>query len=71
MQGSQPARIHEFYEKLTSNIQALDTMGKLREINGYVRVTLDKLPGIWADVVCLDDDWEEWVFPQMLEGLRK
>ena len=32
IQGSQPARIHEFYEKLSSNIQALDTMGKLREI---------------------------------------
>ena len=71
IQGSQPPRIHEFYEKLSSNIQALDTMGKLREINGYVRVTLDKLPGIRADLVRLDDDWQEWTFPQMLETLRK
>ena len=71
IQGSQPPRIHEFYEKLSSNIQALDTMGKLREINGYVRVTLDKLPGIIADLVRLDDDWQEWTFPQMLETLRK
>ena len=60
IQGSQPPRIHEFYEKLSSNIQALDTMGKLREINGYVRVTLDKLPGIRADLVRLDDDWQEF-----------
>ena len=67
IQGSQPARIHEFYEKLSSNIQALDTMGKLREI----WLTLDNLPGIWADLVRLDDDWQEWVFPQMLEALRK
>ena len=71
IQGSQPPRIHEFYEKLSSNIQALDTMGKLREINGYVRVTLDKLPGIIADLVRLDHDWQEWTFPQMLETLRK
>ena len=71
IQGSQPPRIHEFYEKLSSNIQALDTTGKLREINGYVRVTLDKLPGIIADLVRLDDDWQEWTFPQMLETLRK
>ena len=27
-QGSQPTRIHEFYEKLATNIQALDTMGE-------------------------------------------
>ena len=25
------------------SLQALDTMGKLKEMNGYVRVTLDKL----------------------------
>ena len=58
VQGSEPARIHDFYEKLATNIQALNTMGKIKEINGYVRVTLDKLPGIRA-------------FPQMLEALRK
>ena len=32
-------------------------MGKLREIKGYVRVTLDKLPGIRTDLVRLDDEW--------------
>lgn len=36
IQGSQPTRILEFYEKLATNIQALDTMGKIKEINGYV-----------------------------------
>lgn len=54
--GSHPVKIHHFYEKLATNIQALETMGKIKEINGYVRVTLDKLPSIRADLVRLDDE---------------
>ena len=71
IQGSQPVKIHEFYGRLVTNDQALETMGKIKDINGYVRVTLDKLPGIRADLVRLDDEWQEWGFPQMLEALRK
>ena len=71
IQGSQPVKIHEFYGRLVTNVQALETMGKIKDINGYVRVTLDKLPGIRADLVRLDDEWQEWGFPQMLEALRK
>ena len=41
--GTPPARIHNFYEKLLFNVQSLETMGKLREVNGYVRMTIDKL----------------------------
>ena len=43
--GTNPARICEFYEKLVTNIQTLESMGKEKEIRGYVRLTLDKLPG--------------------------
>lgn len=71
VQGSQPSKIHEFYENLVTNAQALETMGKIKEINGYVRVTLDKLPGIRADLVRLDEDWQDWDFPRMIEALRK
>ena len=46
-------------------------MGKLKEINGYVRSTLDKLPGIRADLVRLDKDWQEWKFGQFTEALRQ
>ena len=47
-------------------------MGKLlREINHYIRVTLDKLTSIRADLVRLADGWQEWGFPQMLEALPK
>ena len=36
-------KIYDFYEKLVTYSQALDTMGKLKEINEYVRLTLDKI----------------------------
>ena len=34
-----PNRIQEFYEKLTISVQALETMKKLKDIKGYVRLT--------------------------------
>ena len=35
--GSNPYKVNEFYEKLVTHVEALDTMGKLKEIKGYVR----------------------------------
>ena len=51
-------------------------MKKLQEINGYVKITLDKLPGTrmggWGeDSVTLDNDWQEKGFPELIEVLRK
>ena len=69
--GTQPGRVLEFYEKLVTSVQALETMRKLIEVNGYVRMTLDKLPAIRADLVRLDDNWQKWGFPQLIEALRK
>ena len=71
VKGSHPKRIHEFFESLVTNTQALETMGKISQVNGFVRPTLDKLPGIRADLVRLDDEWQEWGFPQLVEALRK
>ena len=68
--NSNPYKIHEFSEKLLSSVQALETMGKRKEINGYVRITLDKLQGIRADLVRTDDDWQDWKFPQLVEALE-
>ena len=31
--GANPARIHQFYEALSFNVQALETLGKLKEVN--------------------------------------
>ena len=52
-------------------VQTLDTMNKLKEINTYVSSTLDKLPGIRADLVTTDEDCQEWNFSQLGEALRK
>ena len=43
----------------------------LSEVNGYVRATIDKLEGIRGDLVRMDDDWQEWKFPNLIEALRK
>ena len=45
--------------------------GKKKDIGGYVRLTLAKLSGIRADLVRLDDNWQEWSFPQLVEALKK
>ena len=71
IRGASPSKIHEFYMKLLPSVQALESMGKLREISGYTRSTLDKLEGIRADIVRLDDEWQLWGFPQLVEALCK
>ena len=68
--NSNPHKIHEFSEKLLSSVQAQETIGKLKEINGYVILTLEKLQGIRADLVRTDDDWQDWKFPQLVEALE-
>ena len=69
--GSHPKKIHEFYEKLLFNVQSLETLRKLKEISGYVRMSIDKLQGIRGDLVRTDDNWREWDFPKFMEALRK
>jgi hypothetical protein len=71
IQGSNTKEIHQFYEKLLWNVQALETLGKLKEITGYVRMTIDKLGGIRGDLVRTDDAWQEWKFPELIEALRQ
>ena len=44
-------------------------MRKLNEIKVYVRNTLDKLPGIRADLVRLEENWQEWGFSELIEAL--
>ena len=69
--GANPNKISIFYEKLSANVQALETLGRIGEVNGYVRLTLDKLDGIRGDLVRTDDDWQSWKFPNLIEALRK
>ena len=46
-------------------------MNKLTDIKKYMRPTLNKLPGIRTDLVRLGDACQEWVFPKLVELLRK
>ena len=71
IQGAKPAKIHAFYETLLTSVQSLKTLGKLKEVSGYVRMTIDKLEGIWNDLVRTDDNWQDWRFPELIEALRK
>ena len=64
-------KIHDFYERLIAHINTPETMGKLKEINGYVRFTLDKLCGIRADLVRIDNNWQNWGFNELIEAIRK
>ena len=64
-------KIHDFYAKLASSVQALEALGKLKTVAGYARLMLDKLQGIRADLVRTDDDWQDWRFTQLLEQFMK
>lgn len=60
IKGSIPILYIISKKKLSLIVQALDTMKKVGEINGYVRMTLvDKLSDIRVDLVRLDDDWQD------------
>lgn len=41
--GTNPRRVKEFYKQLRFNVQSLDTLGRLADVKGNVRSTLDKL----------------------------
>ena len=69
--NTNPYKIHDFYERLIANINTLDTMGKLKEINGCVRFALDNLCGIRADLVRTDNTWQNWGFHELTEAIRK
>ena len=43
--GTKPTKINTFFEKKDTNIQTVEFMSKKKDIRGYVRLTLDKLPG--------------------------
>ena len=46
--------IPEFYDQLLSHVQALDTLGTLNQIPGNIRIVLDKLDGVLADITRID-----------------
>lgn len=67
--GISKQKVHEFHDQLLCHVQALDTLGKLQDVTGNVRMTLDKLEGIRADLTRTDPEWKKWDFNQLLEAL--
>ena len=56
--GTQPAKVHDFYEALLYNVQSLETLGKTSECVALVRGILNKLPGIKAELVQGHPEWQ-------------
>ena len=68
--GTNPKKIDEFYRQLSYNVHSLDTMGKLADVKGNVRSTLDKLKGIKPDLVRGHEDWQDWGFKDLLAQIK-
>ena len=64
-------KVQEFYIKILRNVNILDTLGKMKESNGYVQFTLHKFSGIRADLVRVDDNWLGCGFPEFIEVPQK
>ena len=41
--GAYPKKLHEFHAKVLFSVQALESLGKLGKVNGFVRGTSDKI----------------------------
>ncbi len=64
--GSQPSKVHEFYHKLSYNVQSLESLGKLSECWGLVRSVLNKLNVIKADLVRGQTEWQTFIIFRLL-----
>ena len=69
--GVHAKKIADFSEKLSYSVQALETLGKLKDVQGNVSMTLDKLSGIRGDLVRNDPEWESWDFVKLAEAIRQ
>ena len=69
--GENPREVEEFYKCLLYNVQSLETLGKLRDVAGNVRVVLDKLKGIMSDLVWGHEQWQEWDYRQLLQVIGR
>ena len=67
--STRPEKVHLFYEKLVYCVQSLETLEKLNEVNGYVRLTLNKLSGIRGDLVRTEPEWKKWSFTELVAAL--
>lgn len=68
--GVNPMKIHQFYDVLSFNVQALKMLGKLKEENGYARMSIDKLPRLRGDLIRTGENWQVWDFSKFVYALQ-
>ena len=71
VKGSNYFRVQEFYEKLSRNYDALQTLEEGQKLQGFVMTTLNKLPHVKPDLVRVDENWEEWSMEDLIDALQK
>ncbi|XP_028411681.1 uncharacterized protein LOC114534438 [Dendronephthya gigantea] len=71
VRGHNYEKMQDFYEKLSNNFDAIQTLGDGEKLSGFVMTTINKLPHIKADLVRADEDWEEWSMDVLLLNLQK
>ena len=69
--GSHYEKILEFYESLSKNYDALQTLGESDSLKGFAMSTLNKIPQVKPDLMRSDDDWEEWSMERLINALQK
>ena len=71
IKGSNYLKIQEFYESVSTNYDALLTMGEADMLRGFVMSTLNKIPQVRPDIVRTDENWEEWDMEALINNLRQ
>ena len=69
--GSNYERVCEFYEKLSKNFDALQTLGEGEMLKGFLLSTLNKLPQVKPDLVRTDEGWEDWNMEKLIDSIQK
>ena len=69
--GSNYERVREFYEKLSKNFDALQTLGEGEMLKGFVLSTLNKLLQVKPDLVRTDEGWEDWNMEKLIDSIQK
>ena len=71
IKGTDYDGVKEFYESLSKNHDALQTLGEAEVLRGFVVTTIKKLPHVKPDLVRTDDDWEKWAMTDLIDNLQQ
>ncbi len=71
VKGINYENVQTFYEQLSKNVDALQTLRESEMLKGFVLATLNKLPQVKPDIVRTDDNWENWAMEDLLGAMQK